>query len=48
MLLKKRKTFECGHRGFGKYCHLCRDIELGRIRKNDVGKYEKVEVKKNE
>lgn len=25
-----RRTFPCGHRGLGQYCHLCRDIELKR------------------
>lgn len=22
---KKKKRFDCGHLGFGKFCHLCQD-----------------------
>lgn len=28
-----RKRFGCGHRGFGRYCHRCRDAKLERKRK---------------
>lgn len=24
---KLKKRFECGHRGFGKYCHRCEDAD---------------------
>jgi hypothetical protein len=26
----QRNAFECGHKGFGKYCHFCKDIKAGR------------------
>lgn len=28
---RQRNKFECGHVGFGKYCHTCRDLAAGRI-----------------
>lgn len=29
---RSKKTFEgCDHRGFGRYCHLCADLEAGRL-----------------
>ena len=30
---KHRQRFDCGHRGFGRYCHRCADAEMGRRRK---------------
>lgn len=25
--MQRKKNFDCGHRGFGKYCHFCPQIE---------------------
>jgi len=40
--MKRKNEFKCGHKGLGKYCHLCKEIELGRLKKLDSGKYEQV------
>jgi hypothetical protein len=29
---RRKKTFPCGHKGFGSLCHACRDRELARER----------------
>jgi len=29
---RRKKTFPCGHRGFGSLCHACREKELARER----------------
>ena len=26
----RKKKFECGHKGFGKYCHRCQDEKTGK------------------
>jgi hypothetical protein len=31
-MARHRKTFECGHKGFGSFCHRCRQIEDERAR----------------
>ena len=28
---RMKKNFKCGHRGFGKYCHLCEQIKKGEL-----------------
>ncbi|MBI2933898.1 MAG: hypothetical protein HYY16_19815 [Planctomycetes bacterium] len=30
---KQKQRWECGHRGFGKYCHYCKDVAAGRVAK---------------
>jgi len=40
--MKKRKKFECGHSGFGKYCHLCKQLSEGKLIQSE-GKYIKPE-----
>ena len=32
----QKKNFKCGHRGLGQYCHLCRQIESGKITIDDI------------
>lgn len=27
---RQKQQFKCGHRGFGRYCHFCRDREAGK------------------
>lgn len=44
---KGKKKFDCGHIGFGKYCHLCEQIKNGELIRKD-GKYIKPEVIKDE
>ncbi len=29
---RRRKTFDCGHQGYGRYCHRCRQKEEARAR----------------
>lgn len=31
---RRKKTFPCGHRGFGSLCHACRDKERARERED--------------
>ena len=28
---KQKNKWECGHHGFGKYCHFCKDVAAGRV-----------------
>lgn len=28
---RQKQKWECGHRGFGKYCHFCKDVKAGRV-----------------
>jgi len=28
---KRKKKFPCGHKGFGKECHLCKDLKNGKL-----------------
>lgn len=27
---RQRNNFECRHKGFGKYCHFCKDLQAGK------------------
>lgn len=37
-MTQQRKTFpKCSHRGYGQYCHLCKQIEEGSIKKTNAG-----------
>ena len=38
-MVSKRKVFKCGHTGFGKYCHLCKQLESGELIEGEFGKY---------
>jgi len=29
------KKFDCGHRGYGQYCHVCADIKSGILIKTE-------------
>lgn len=50
----RRRPFECGHRGFGKYCHRCQladdlrseieKLQLKAISKKGEGSPDQVEV----
>jgi len=32
MMVRPRKTkFDCGHKGLGGYCHLCKQLESGEL-----------------
>jgi DNA-directed RNA polymerase subunit RPC12/RpoP len=33
---RQRQKFECTHRGFGKFCHRCKDEAAGRIKPKKV------------
>ena len=33
---RQQNKFECTHRGFGKYCHRCKDEAAGRIKPKKV------------
>lgn len=33
----RKHTFECGHKGFGKYCHLCKQLETGELIETPFG-----------
>ena len=38
-MVSKRKVFDCGHTGFGKYCHLCKQLESGELIEDEFDKY---------
>lgn len=38
-MVSKRKVFNCGHTGFGKYCHLCKQLKSGELKTNEFGKH---------
>ena len=38
-MVSKRKVFDCGHAGFGKYCHLCKQLKSGELIVNEFGKH---------
>lgn len=43
--MKQKKHFEpCGHLGFGKFCHRCNEIKLGRLVQID-GKWNQIKNK---
>jgi len=40
------KRFNCSHKGFGKFCHKCNDIERGLLVEYNGKYYHPNEVKK--
>ncbi len=45
---RQMQKFQCTHKGFGKYCHFCKDVAagkpVGRKTKKDANTGEQVEV----
>lgn len=41
---KQKQRWECGHRGFGKYCHFCKDMAAGRVTPSKKRKEEDAEA----
>jgi len=33
---RQKNVFDCNHKGFGKYCHRCKDEKAGRIKTKKV------------